>query len=402
MKKQLVVLSAVVFLCAFCASCGSSVLSQTSEYFSNVGSVLDRLVGRAGNITRQISEDGVQALDIPGNFSVSENGSFSFTGVENADYYLIYFCDPSATEDGDDYLYSSDPIRNVSAGEEFSGKFQDVIQYAYGEYLVKAFAFPSLEDTMYSMSGAAKASYTFSGKQDAPQITYYWNTFNGTLEMQLLNINNYLYQSYPDQLEITLTNTADPSDVLKLSIEDVSPENCSLVTEQITRGTTYHISALSISENPYVTNQVSDTTEVAASVTFGELSVMTPGFTYSDQVDGAHAFLYPRVCTDFPLTESGSAGTVPGIFGPYSFETTPATSLGGDSYTYDVQIGMTMFNSETIWEIEGILELREDGTLYLREYGVGPCPSSEIQGFWVDNGNGTATLCYDPSTVMVG
>ena len=32
----------------------------------------------------------------------------------------------------------------------------------------------------------------------------------------------------------------------------------------------------------------------------------------------------------------------------------------------------------------------------------GPVPPSAISGFWVDNGDGTATLCYDPSTVTIG
>ena len=41
---------------------------------------------------------------------MSEDGSYSFTGVDNAEYYLIYFCAPDATSDDDTFIYTSDPI----------------------------------------------------------------------------------------------------------------------------------------------------------------------------------------------------------------------------------------------------------------------------------------------------
>ena len=45
--------------------------------------------------------DAGNQLATPTDFTVDENGSYSFTGVEDAEYYLLYFCDPTATGDDD-------------------------------------------------------------------------------------------------------------------------------------------------------------------------------------------------------------------------------------------------------------------------------------------------------------
>lgn len=68
--------------------------------------------------------DAGNQLATPTDFTVDENGSYSFTGVEDAEYYLLYFCDPTATGDDDSYIYTSGPI-NANSSNTYSGSCAD-------------------------------------------------------------------------------------------------------------------------------------------------------------------------------------------------------------------------------------------------------------------------------------
>ncbi|MBD5133477.1 MAG: hypothetical protein HDT38_03240 [Clostridiales bacterium] len=340
--------------------------------------------------------DSAAALAAPQQFTLDAQGNFSFEGVENADYYLIYLCDTQATEDGDSYLYSSEMIAATESNASYTGALGDIVDYAYGDYLAKVFAFPALGDSDHAMSSAATAAYTFSGTQHDPEVAYFWNTFDNTMGVQLLNIGDYTYEAYPDQVDVTFTNVNNSSDVVTVTLEGLSPDNCAASTSGITRGETYRITAVSTSESPYVTNPVTQDITVAEAVTCGEVNAMVLGYVYADNIDGEKALLFPRVCERFDLANGGSAGEVSARYGQYSHTATPT-----GPNTYDILIDMRMFNADTIWSIPGTLELHDDGTLTLRENGWGPVPSANISGIWVDNGDGTAALSYDPATVVV-
>ena len=119
---------------------------------------------RFGQPVRQAGQTGGRPLAAPQDFRVGADGSYSFTGSEGAEYYLLYFCAPDATSDNDSFLYSSSPINEDGSGT-YTGQCSDLFDYAYGEYLVKVFAFPDITSEDYSMSTAASASYTYSGEQ---------------------------------------------------------------------------------------------------------------------------------------------------------------------------------------------------------------------------------------------
>lgn len=395
MKKhvfKLILLGAALSL--FCTGCGTSAASNASRYFSNVSAIMGDLLKRQDTVPE--TENSAAALAAPGQFTVDVQGNFSFEGVENADYYLIYLCEPQAIEDGDNYLYSSEMISSTGSDATYTGTLADIMDYAYGDYLAKVFAFPALGDNSHSMSAAATAPYTFSGTQHEPQVAYFWNTFDNTMGVQLLNVSDYTYEAYPDRVDIIFTNVNNSSDVVTVTLEDLSPDNYAASTSSITRGETYRITAMSTSESPYVTNPVTQEVTVGEAVTCGDANAMILGYIYADNIDGEKALLFPRICESFDLANGGSAGEVSARYGQYSHTATPT-----GPNTYDIFIDMRMFNADTIWGIPGTLELHADGTLTLRENGWGPVPSASISGIWVDNGDGTATLSYDPATVVV-
>ncbi len=377
-----------------CTACSTTVADNTESYFSNVSSILKTLFSSSSTSTDEASETTTDSdtvkLDAPSNFSIDEDGNYSFTGVDGADYYLLYFCDMDATEDTDTFIYSSEPIYD-DGSETYSGQASDSFQYGYGEYLVKVFAFPSISDSEHSMSTAATGTYTYTGEQSAPELYYYWNTFEETMGVQIANMDSYLYEAYPDQVDITFTNVSDSSDTITLTIEEVSDDNYGVTTDALTKGETYEVTAVATSTNEFVTNPTSDTTTIEG-LTLGDSHLFTFGYSYSDGFAN-DIFNWPVLVEDFDLENGGSAGSAATNFGTTSFTVTPADSItAGSSYSYTLQAGS--------WA-EGILELYSDGTFLADETGGGPVNASYISGTWYDNGDGTATLNYDHSTIVI-
>ncbi len=374
-------------LCLSCAAC-TSVAENTGIYFSSVSGVLHNLLnsGKVPEKTTPAQDGGsAQALAAPTDFTVDADGNYSFTGVEGAEYYLLYFCAPEATSDQDTFIYSSNQIASTGA-QTYSGRCADEFDYAFGEYLAKVYAFPDLTDSEHSMSTAATCSYTYSGSQSAPELSYYWNTFDGTMGVQVANMGVYEFQAYPDKVDVTFTNTENSADTVTVTIDGVSPANCAAVTDKLTRGATYSVTAVATSSNPLVLNPTSDAATITDSLTLGDCHVYVGSYSYSDGFAN-NIFNWPIVGEKFDLANGGEAGA--------GFTCTPAASVSaGSQYSYDLSAGNWM-------KVTGMLELHSDGTFDANETGGGPINASTIQGTWVDNGDGTATLNYDHSTIVI-
>lgn len=96
-RKTLTAVLAVA-MAAGLTGCGSSLAANTNNYFTNVSSILHTLQTNGKQqaaSSSTVSNDGSQ-LATPTDFTVDESGNYSFTGVENAKYYLLYFCAPDA------------------------------------------------------------------------------------------------------------------------------------------------------------------------------------------------------------------------------------------------------------------------------------------------------------------
>lgn len=381
-------------LCLSCTACGSSVTENTKRYFSQTSTVLGNLF--ASNTPKTPSSNGGTAttgtpLAAPQDFSVDANGNYSFTGSEGAEYYLLYFCAPDAVNDGDSFLYSSDPIMEDGSGT-YSGKCSDLFQYAYGEYLAKVFAFPDLTSAEHSMSTSAATSYTYSGPQSAPEIHYYWNTFDGTMGVQIANIDTYLYEAYPDHVDVTFTNVENNADTVTVTIQDISADNYGAETSELKRGTAYNITAIAFSESDFVTNPTSDTTNIASDLVMGESHQFTDGYFYRDGFSDNN-YNWPVLYEGFDLVNGGTVGTAPSRTGTLTLNLTPQTATDGAMYSYEMNI-------EGRFPLTGSAHLFADGTFTMEETGGGPINISTIEGTWIDNENGTATLSYDHSTIV--
>ena len=391
--KKLLVGAIAALLCLSCTACGSSVTSNTKIYFDQVSTVMGNLFAKQnkpnGDNNIQSGSTGTP-LAAPGDFQVDANGNYSFTSSEGAEYYLLYFCAPEATSDNDSFLYSSSPINENGSGT-YTGQCADLFDYAYGEYLVKVFAFPDVTSDEYSMSTAASVSYTYTGVQSAPKIAYYWNTFDSTMGVQVANMDEYLYQAYPDQVDVTFTNVENSNDTVTISIEGVSVENFSAQSDKLTRNATYQVTAVATSGSAYVTNPISDTTAVAEALLLGDSHQFTDGYSYNDGFSDNN-YNWPVLCESFDLNNGGSAGTAPSRTGILDLQMTPQAATDGAAYSYTMEIAGR-------FQLAGTAQLYADGTFQMEETGGGPISISTIQGTWTDNGDGTVALSYDHSTV---
>lgn len=371
--------------------CSTTAATNAQSYYNSVSSVMKTMLRGNGTDKSKNNTDSsntAMQLATPTNFAVDEMGNYSFDGVENAQYYLLYFCAPDATEDGDSFLYTSGPI-NANGGQTYKGACADELNYAYGEYLVKVFAFPDLTDKAYEMSSAATATYTYKGNQSAPQLSYYWNTFDGTMGVQVANMDAYEFEAYPDKVDVTFTNAENSADQVVITIDGVSPANNSAVSDQLTKGAAYNVTAVATSGNAFVQNPTSDTTEVAKELQLGDASIYEGSYSYSDGFAN-NIFNYPRACAKFDLANGGSAG----IGGNNDFVATPAAANPGSAYSYTVQCGSR-------FPVAATLELKTDGTFEMAEGGWGPINASSVQGIWTENGDGTAVLSYNPASVVI-
>lgn len=242
------------------------------------------------------------------------------------------------------------------------------------------------------MSKPATAEYSYNGNQSAPELNYYWNTFDGSMSIQVANLGTYEFEAYPDKVDITFTNTENSADVVALTMENVTPDNNQLDTDALTKGATYDVTAVATSNSEYVLNPTSDTTTVATGLLLGDSSLITDAYSYSDGFAN-NIFAWPRAYDGFDLENGGTAGYAPAMGGGKTeFVATPVSS-GDGSYTYDLAAGN--------WTRSGKLELKADGTFTAELEGSGPVNSSEYGGSWVDNGDGTATISYDPSQLVI-
>lgn len=352
LRKLLSLLLMVCVLGLLCTSCATTALDNINTYYAEVGPVMDDWFASStsadGSATE--SQNAAAKLDTPADFTLSENGDYFFTGVANADYYLVYFCAPDATGDSDPFLFSSNSI-------------------------------------------AATGTYSFSGAQDAPVVDYLWNTFDGTVDVQVSNIADYMYQAYPDSVEVTFTNTADSADTVVVTVEELSADHYNAVSDALTPGATYDITAVAHSENAYVTNPTSDTTQVAQGVTFAGHNVISANYYYTDGI-ARNSFSYPQYVDRFDLTNGGVFNCGNSSIS-FNFTATPTTASAGSAYTYSMTSDNRPFAIKN-----GTLELYTDGTFRFDQYSeMPPQGPSHIEGIWTDNGDGTANLSFDHSTL---
>lgn len=418
MKKKSVSLAVLVLSSMMLTACGSTVQENTEDYFRSTGAIVKLLFSNSEDQVKEKleakrnveEEEKKTALDAPSNFTVDDEGNYSFDSVEGAQYYLIYLCDPDAVSDDDTFLYFSDQIKEDGSGT-YTGNLKDLMNYGYQEYLVKCYAFPDLMDEAYASSTASTAGYAISGKQSAPEIYYCWDAYRGVMGVQIGNIDTYEFEAYPQEVTVTFINTEDNSDVKELLISDVSADNYKIESDDFEKGKTYKVTAAAATDNQYITNSVSDETLVADSITLGDCNLYTFGYEFDDGFDRG-LFNWPMVGEKFDPEEGG----VGGISTAYSiaayapgrrdFELIlePKEAVEGSVYSYEghIELVYQALDNEVIGAVSKLIfdiSLYQDGTLSGSATGAGGIVSSTIKGNWIENTDGTLTLNYDHGTL---
>ena len=420
--------------------CGSSIVENSTQYFNEIS---ERLVAIGGNdaSTSKDEESNKKALEIPGDFTVDEGGNYTFSGVENAGYYIVYMYDANGAE-GDAYLQISNNISEDGSGT-YTGNLSDDMSYGYGDYRIEVVAYPEVTDEEYRKSESAAYEYVLTGSVAEPTYAYLWDSFSETLSVQMTSIGEYKYTAYPELLEVTLTNKDDSADVVTLTLEDLTliDDTFVVTTSDVTKDATYDIKVSATWDEAIVTNPTAET-EVGTVTVSSNKNVVSWGYGYCDT--SRYSFLdYPMVAENFNLEEGGSIGEWYS-FTPYSsvgysvqnaeatatwqeecseyYTATPTDAAEGSAYTYTVEVAdsngnavyMSDFGMLTEMEgpITGTLEIYEDGTFQLKLDGremvwievkgsglnFTPCT---VDGTWTDNGDGTVTLNYDRSTAVL-
>lgn len=392
--KKLILLLMIAAICIFTTACSTTAFSNAEIYRNEVGAVMKTWFPSGSTAEAKGDQESAKAkLATPADFTLDADGSYSFGGVENADYYLMYFCSTDATDDKDAFLFSSESIPATGNGEEtYSGNVNDLISYGYGEYLVKVFAFPSMNDNRNAMSSAATAAYSCSGVMEDPVIDYLWNTFEDTVDVQVSNIGNYMYQVYPDSVVVTFTNVEDAADTVEVTIDALSADHYSTQCADLTPGATYDVKAVGHSASAFATNAETNTVDVAQGVTFGEHNVISKNYYYTDGI-ARKSFSYPQVTEKLDVTTGGTLNSDNSSVS-FTFTATPIAANAGSTYSFIVAADCR-FSFD-----DAPLELYTDGTFKLSQLGeMPPEGPSSIEGIWTDNGDGTVTLSYNHATL---
>jgi hypothetical protein len=442
-RKKVLALVLLGVICGSLTGCGTTLVNNTKEYFNQVGTVLGYYMEDSSGS----SEDDGTRLDAPTDVKLAEaedtgeeqseaagpdmqmqaggGWEYSFTGVENASYYQV---EVYKIEDGSEESYASETVQD-DGSESYTGTL-NISDLGYGDYEARVYAIPATDDDEHSKSEAGVYEFQLSGEVDAPSYAYLWDYFTGTLEIQIINLEDYSSTLEPDTVEFVLENTDDSSDTITLSLEpDREGMVYSAETTEVTADATYTITASAAWDEDYVTNASAET-EVGEVTVSSEDNAESEGFGYLHR-DVYMNLDYPAVQNNFDVDEGGLAGiwyyfyytdssapTWGGDFTMY-YNATPTTTTSGSLYTYDIEVANAN-GSVKPWSVgggreyenssvPGKLEIYEDGTFKISlEYtyfdldqmtgSAYDIAASECEGTWTDNGDGTINLSYNLDT----
>ena len=419
--------SALLVMCMGLTACSSTMGENSAQYFDMIGENITILTGSSSRSSSDSSDEeessSKTALDAPADFVMNEDGTYSFSAVENADYYVVYLYDTNAGEDAS-YAYMGSNIEEDGSGS-YSGSILEEAAPAYGVYRAEAVAYPSVTSDEYRKSESSTAELTVSGEVSEPELAYLWDCFAGTVTVQIANSSDYSSTAQFTEMTITLTGE-DASDVLSVTVTDGADE---ATIEGVSTDVTYTISAQASWDETIVTN-ASFEAELGTVTTYSNKNDTSDSYTYCN--DDIYSYLdYPMTTESFDPQEGGIAGTwykeeTSGFGGvtpaAYIYYTAvPTDTTDGSLYSYDVSIAKEegtidvskdWYSGTDLDPLTGSLEIYEDGTFtmsidlfYLGEHAESGMTAyvyaTEIDGKWTDNGDGTITLAYDHSSVVI-
>ncbi len=430
MKKNRCIALCLVLALVFSMTACTTARENIEKYFSEVNGKLKILTGASASDKKTV-DNSKSALPTPANFTLAEDGTYSFGAVEGADNYVVYMYD-AATGEG---RFNSLPTTVTS------GNLRDLIDYAYGIYDVQVVAYPAATDKTYKKSEPAHVSFTCKGEVPAPEYAYRWDCFTKEFGVQLINVTTYNASAFPKKTDITLTG-ADGSEV-KLSMENISlADNVFTVTAENLPAGSYSLTVETVWDEAVVTNSKLES-DLGTIELLDNANAMTEGYGYLN-TEVYTTLDYPTVA-DFDPQQGGSIGTwyyfenwkmsYKGVvsvatFGERGVEDVAYTAVPmenvteGSVYSFDIELqnasGKISLYDGFFYHDQnkgyGTLELKADGTFVLEILGSvqeesaqgggmgfggrGGVPHGSIQGTWLENGDGTVKLSYNRSSAV--
>lgn len=443
MKRKGAIACALLLSISMLAGCGTNVGTHSSTYWTQMKYVLTTAMSsnsliKAAESASSTTEEEVDenAISSPENFVVNEDGTYSFDAVENAQYYIVYVYDSESSVDAS---YTSEKIYD-DGSDSYSGTLSDLGNFTYQTWSVRVVAYPDYDNTDYTASASSRASYVVTGAVEycEPTVGYLWFVGTNKLEIKLEGLD-YSMTSYPTSIVLTLTNTADSSDVITAEMDDIDDSSVTIETEDVTAGATYSITADFTWDEEYVTNP-SYSTEIGEIETDAENNAMSDTYYYSSSI--YYNFDYPHYYEGFDLEEGGLFGIW--VIDPDSVSTggwgwmmmeetteeeddeekdyncyfyaTPTDTEDGALYTYTVMVTspedmiyatpLLSPDSSNTERLFGYLNIYEDGTFSVEiEYqyisynsmnaAVNYVPGTICYGTYTTNSDGTINLSFD-------
>ena len=416
--------------------CSTRMGEHSNTYFSQLSNVIDTAMNSsrlekealaAAATTPTVDEN---ALATPTNFTVAEDGTYSFDAVENAQYYYIYIYTDSVSVEA---TAQSDKIM-ADGSAIYTGNLNDLGTFAYHTWNIRVAAYPDYENTDYSASAEAKCDYKVSGAVEygEPTIDFMWTVTSGELTIKIGEMD-YSNSAYPTSIKLTLTNEADPADVVNMEIMDISDKSATVKTTDVKLDATYSISADFTWNEEYVSNP-SHSIQGGEAKTSSTENLSSGEFYY--QSDICKAFDFPHVQLNFDPINGGQAGiwyndgSTSGGGSASSgneeededkdenvyYEATPKAAENGAKYSFDIVCtspagGITATprlapGGGSADRIFGTLDIYADGTFRMEiEYqyistdrmnaAVYYVPGIECYGVYTENADGTLNLSYD-------
>ena len=329
------------------SGCSTKVGEHSSTYFKQMSYVFTTAAKNASGADVASSLDP-NALLAPGNFTVDEDGSYSFDGVENAQYYYIYVYSNSTTKDA---AAQSEKIVEDGSGT-YTGSLSDFANLTYQDWTVRVVAYPDANGELKA-SPASSVTYTKSGAVDygEPQLYYMWSLASKTLTIKVDDME-YGNTAYPTNIHLTLTNDADAGDVIELDIDDISSSSATASTTAAKEDATYSIKADFTWDADFVSNPEYSVSGAEAQTSSTENKI-AGDFYYSSAI--FKAFDFPHVQENFDPVQGGQAGmwfnngSESSTRMPWEteaedddtdtnayFEATPKAAENGAEYSYDI------------------------------------------------------------------
>ncbi|MGI6107448.1 MAG: hypothetical protein ACOX8B_05890 [Lachnospiraceae bacterium] len=412
MKPVVFCVIAAAALIVGAAAGKTTVRSNTAEFFSQVSSRLNENSG---------SSDSRTALDSPANFTVDNDGNYSFDTVDNADYYVVYVYNEGESI----YGWSTGSLTGEGT---ITGSIAD-LGYPFGTYDVAVVAYPSYEEENLKQSSADnKVQIVKSGEVVEPEFSWYWDCFSQTLSVVWNNSSDYASTSYPLTMDITAGDLS--------STVEMDSGTSMYAVEGAEGDQTYDLSLTVNFDSGHVTNSTFDV-DLGSAECDADMNTASEDYEYSHVYSYAD---YPYAAYGFDPEEGGSIGEwryteknngmfgFPGAqqqtedTGPVTkylqYTAEPTDTEEGDLYTFtytaafdDGSAITTTRDNEEITEFTGTVHFCEDGTFKVEtpEINLGIDPmnkqysymnASSIEGAWHENDDGTIDMSYDLSTEM--